>query len=279
MFSDPDFYKKANLFTTVNTKDVLEKFQKFIKFQEDEMNLILDVGSGCGSVTSNILIPAISPHNFKLIGIDINSTSVDFANTHVKDARASFRVLDITEKDKNNFKKIFSEDELNPGFDVVYSFSVLNWAGDIEQVLNNLYSLLKPGGQILLWFMGYSDLTGIWRSVKENQKWNTYLKMEPDCQFIFHDSSDVIMDCSKIVSSAGFQDIIVDCNRMPVVTDWNYNWRNPMEMIAPWRDKIPEHLQKEYFDDIYNGFKERENDPDNLQFDRIVIIATKPHLS
>uniref|UniRef100_A0A1B6BZQ1 Methyltransferase type 12 domain-containing protein n=1 Tax=Clastoptera arizonana TaxID=38151 RepID=A0A1B6BZQ1_9HEMI len=277
MFTNAAVFNKYSFLTFFHTKDVLEKFNKNIVYKEDKKQLILDVGCGSGNVTTDVLLPAIPVRNFKIVGIDISESMIDFSNAHKSDWRLSFRILDISEKNEDKLKSVFTEEELTSGFDVVYSFATLHWPTDYKQAFKNIYDLLRPGGQILVWFFGFCNFTDNWEAVKRKEKWRPYIGMQPPLTFRFHDSEDVVGDVSKLIKSIGFHDVTVECQRLNyILEDKSHDYRGTLEFLAPWQEMIPKELRTEYLDDTYSAFKELTKNPDDFKFDRIVVVASKP---
>lgn len=103
---------------------------------------ILDIGSSSGMMLQELKKMGFNPDN--LYGVDISEIAIDnchkngFTNTFVMDAH------DIT------FEK--------QSFDLIYSSDCLEHLERDEEALANWYSLLKPGGQIIIFVPAYQFL-------------------------------------------------------------------------------------------------------------------------
>lgn len=69
MFEDPDHYNDCNEFTIRTAQDVLNEYRQYIQFGEND--LIMDLGSGSGNVTAEVLLPVIPHPNFRLVSVNI----------------------------------------------------------------------------------------------------------------------------------------------------------------------------------------------------------------
>uniref|UniRef100_A0A1B6E175 Methyltransferase type 12 domain-containing protein n=2 Tax=Clastoptera arizonana TaxID=38151 RepID=A0A1B6E175_9HEMI len=273
MFKNSSQYNEINTLPKTITREILKKYNRFIKYGKQD--LILDVGSGSGNVVSEVLLPFIPHSNFHLVGIDVSTPMIEFATHRNKDPRLSFRVLDMTVKNEENLKRVFTDTELNPGFDKVFSFACLMWTSDHEQCLENIFKLLRSGGQTLVWFMGYNDLSIVYKEILEMKKWMAYLKDEPILKYAYHDSMDVKSDCYNLMKKIGFQDIISDCERKHFKDYVDIYDFKVHECMDPYVNKLPQHLQREYLDDVITVI-DRHIKNDGLTFDLIILLASKP---
>lgn len=130
---------------------------------------ILDVGSGDGKVTYYLaqrLDAAGKGNNSSIVlGIDKNSSMVDFANENHKADNLNFRVQNVeTMQYKNDF-------------DLVISFATLHWTKDYSKAIENIYQSLKPLGKAILCHA--VDFLPIEKHIKttlNKPKWKKYLE-------------------------------------------------------------------------------------------------------
>jgi len=145
-------------------KDAASDLMKFVPLRGDEA--ILDVGSGDGKITAEIA--AQIPHG-SITGVDISPAMVGFAQNHfptdqypnllflLKDAQA----LDFT-----------------GNFDIVFSFTTLQWVQKQEEFLRGAYQCLKSSG-ILAVTMPLGLPAALERAVKQlvsSLEWSPYFK-------------------------------------------------------------------------------------------------------
>jgi arsenite methyltransferase len=107
---------------------------------------ILDLGSGSGRDVY-VLSKLVGPKGY-VLGVDMTDEQLDVAKRHQAFHQSAFDY----KKSNVEFKKGFIEklDELNledNSFDIVISNCVLNLSPDKQAVLDQVYRILKPGGE------------------------------------------------------------------------------------------------------------------------------------
>jgi len=115
-------------------KDSAQDFLFHIKLRGDES--ILDVGCGDGKITAGF---ARQLTKGKVVGVDISPSMIQFASSTFQDlSNLHFQVMDAAKLD-------FTEQ-----FDLITSFTVLQWVLDQKQALLGFKRALKRGGRILI---------------------------------------------------------------------------------------------------------------------------------
>jgi len=125
---------------------------------------VLDVGCGDGKITSSI---ADAVKDGKVIGIDTAPAMIDFAKKQ------------FTEKKNLSFKQMNVENiAWRQKFDVVVSFSAMQWVLQQGQALKGIFNALKKDGQFLLSMpRGYpSALAKALEDVMKDEKWEQFFK-------------------------------------------------------------------------------------------------------
>jgi trans-aconitate methyltransferase len=97
--------------------------------------IILDLGCGTGELTNEISLSGA-----KAIGIDSSANMVQVA-------AAKFPETTFFQMDARDM-------QFDILFDAVFSNAALHWIPEKEKVIERMYSLLKPGGRIVLEFGG-----------------------------------------------------------------------------------------------------------------------------
>lgn len=106
----------------------------YVKIPEN--GVILDVGCGDGKITAELGIKA--PQG-SVIGVDISQAMIDFAKAHFSsNSNISFRLLDAQELD---FHQVF---------DIVLSFTTLQWVQNHTAFLQGAYNSLKSSGTLAI---------------------------------------------------------------------------------------------------------------------------------
>jgi juvenile hormone acid methyltransferase len=81
---------------------------------------VLDVGTGDGGVTSDILLPRLPEDLKKLVCLDVSEKMVEFTRDRLKhNSKAEFVQMDIATKEIPS--------ELFERFDHIFSFNCLHW--------------------------------------------------------------------------------------------------------------------------------------------------------
>jgi len=115
----------------------LETMLKKLNLQPEQ--LVLDIGCGLGKITEYIA----EQTGASIIGIDNAAKVVEWAQENTKIDR---RKLEFQEGDLNNLQ--FPKEE----FDAIISIDTLYYAEDFEQVINKLNEILKPNGQMGIFY-------------------------------------------------------------------------------------------------------------------------------
>jgi ubiquinone/menaquinone biosynthesis C-methylase UbiE len=127
------------------------------EFQIPENPIALDVACGTGISTFELIRQCGGVGEF--YGIDISQGMIDKA----KENAASRGIENVV------FKKGDAEQLEFPGFmfDIVISNASFHWFPDKLKALNEMYRVLKPRGQVALWFNGAQHLNEAWVLLKK----------------------------------------------------------------------------------------------------------------
>lgn len=116
--NNADLYATANGLQRRDAEDVIREFFHYVRWSPDGGDSILDVGCGDGDVMINVLQKHL-PRNFgKLVGSDLSTKMIEYANTMYRSSKIEFRVMDIA-----------SEINLDDrgSYDHLFSFNCLHW--------------------------------------------------------------------------------------------------------------------------------------------------------
>ena len=112
-----EIYHKSNSLAKRDALQCLEEYAQKIKWKNDG-NTVLDIGSGDGSVTTNILSKFLPSNCTRVVGSDKSEKMVQFANKHYATNLINFTILDIVGD---------LPDELRGNFDLIFSNYALHW--------------------------------------------------------------------------------------------------------------------------------------------------------
>jgi len=141
----PDFLKTA--MANIH-EQVSEKYYGCGLVAPEELKgmRILDLGSGSGR--DCYMLAQLVGENGYVLGVDMTDAQLDVAREHIEWHRERFGYV----KSNVEFKKGYTEklDELDladNSFDIVISNCVINLSTDKTAVLNEVFRVLKPGGE------------------------------------------------------------------------------------------------------------------------------------
>lgn len=152
-------YKRSNDLQRRDAKHTIEEFSYILQWRPDGCDSLLDIGCASGDVTIDILLP-ILPSNFKrLVGVDVSQEMVEFSRQQYPLSRVSFEKfdvgLDIEKQQLRNAEQ----------FDHITSFFCLHWIQNQELAVQNIFKLLRPGGDMLLMFLAQHPVFEIYKQL------------------------------------------------------------------------------------------------------------------
>jgi len=135
----------------MNNLKLLDNFNQELQLLENSIKKLSDsdkeltiLEAGCGRNWPLNL----GDINYKLLGVDLDADALDFRVNVQKDLDESF-VADLQNFDIGDRQ-----------VDVIYNSFVLEHVQDAEQMLDNFYNILKPGGLLILRFPDRNTVFG-----------------------------------------------------------------------------------------------------------------------
>lgn len=175
---NPELYTAHTSEQTAGIESFFNKYGDFLKekFGNEKVKLI-DIGSGCGKILSNIIVPRSGLNFSQVVGVDVTKEMVDYSTNHFANKLQTFQLMDGEGEIPSNLR------EMN--FDIVMSTYSLHWMKDIQKLLMNVRDLLKPGGYFCCVFLYDHLLIDIWEVL--GQKFSNYMgKWKNDfCSFLW----------------------------------------------------------------------------------------------
>jgi SAM-dependent methyltransferase len=129
------------------------------EFREHRGDKVLEVGCGTGS---DLL--QFAKHGAL-------ATGIDFTIRHVELARR--RVGDLASVHEADARRLPFEDER---FDYVYSHGVLHHTDDPEQVVSEMFRVLRPGGRINIHVYALCSYVTLWGFLRYGGKWKQHVE-------------------------------------------------------------------------------------------------------
>lgn len=175
---------------------------------------VLDIGCGDGKITAEI---AQRVPQGTVLGIDASPSMI----AESKSQFATIKNMDFQLADATTF---LSETP----FDLIVSFSTFHWIQDKERALTNIFSMLKPGGTMVIFMQnGESDAR---KKVFESAKWKPYFSTQKQTRFYIDPQ-----DMTTLLKQCGFTNISVTADRAPITYDNEenvFNWAHGFSSAA-----------------------------------------------
>ncbi|MEH1866380.1 MAG: beta-ketoacyl synthase N-terminal-like domain-containing protein [Nostoc sp.] len=137
-------YSESSLITYYNSI-LRSSLEQVVKSLPSSVHLrVLEIGAGTG-VTTQALLPVLPPQQTNYTFTDIGSGFLTQAKQKFQDYPfVEYQLLDI---DKSPTQQGFEK----YSFDVIIASNVLHATKNLDQILQNVRSLLAPGGFLLVW--------------------------------------------------------------------------------------------------------------------------------
>ncbi len=136
-----DTYQTTHLYRFHQARHILTTLMDEWQQKSDAPRRILEIGAGFGSLTQHIY-PVISKHHCDYFFTDVSPFFFETAREHFPSERIHYALYDI------NLDPVLQGFKLYD-FDLVLASNVLHIAAFIDQAMDNLKRLLKPGGHLL----------------------------------------------------------------------------------------------------------------------------------
>ncbi|KGO73861.1 Acyl transferase/acyl hydrolase/lysophospholipase [Penicillium italicum] len=163
----------------------LQSHLSLLRHQHSELN-ILEIGGGTGSFTAEVLA-VLSPDLMKSKGNIASYTFTDISSGFFEKAKQRFQPWsDIMNFQSLNIERSPVDQGLQLGtYDLIFAGNVVHATANLQNALQNLRSLLKPGGQLImqegirqdfLWYpLVFGQLPGWWLGDEPCRQWCPYI--------------------------------------------------------------------------------------------------------
>lgn len=165
--NNPALWKQANRNGRV-IREVLAEFKDKLAWRADGKDTVIDIGCAGGDVTIDYVLPILPKKFERLTGVDISEKMIAFARQTYPQPKIEFKQFDIV---NGNPKELHQVDHIT-------SFYLFNWIQDKDQkaALQNIYNLLKPGGDCLHMFLVNASIFDAYKEMSRNPKWSKYME-------------------------------------------------------------------------------------------------------
>lgn len=268
----PEVYIKYNSLQKEGNEFTLDKYSTLIQWKK--LPKILDLGSGDGKTTMEVLEPRLPRDHVKLIGSDLQEKMVKHANQlYSNNDRVNFVQFDVE-----------GEKLIAGKYDHIFSFFALQFVHNYKRAFSNIYTLLEPGGDFLMNFVSYSPFFDLIYKLSTCPTWSPYVNK--DITPIVHTiqkCKDKIHYIKTHVKQNKFRNVKINIEHR------NYTYKNWDECtesylaVDPILPKISNKQKNQYIVDFYNELKnvfeadlEKSDGKVTVPYDIIVVYASKP---
>lgn len=234
-----DYVNEGSSMQRRDAEDVVQEFSYELSKMRGK---VLDVGSGPGNFTKNILLP-ILPNDTEVVGADISETMVNYARKYSSDKRLSYVVLDIETSD-------LPSDQVGQ-YDNAVSFYCLHWCNDIWRAFDNVYKLLRQNGKAIMMFIGQHFGFEAYLRLKQNPRYQSYLQDAPRYVPYFQrrKCKDVRASLRKMLQEIGFE--ILHCSQREKSYQYSkQSLKNHVCAVNPFIKRMPDDLKGEFVDNL-----------------------------
>lgn len=199
--NNPELFRHTNLASRMVRVKFLEEFKSKINWRADKNDSLLDIGCAGGDITTEY-IKKIMPSSFsRLVGVDINKNMINYANKKFGNSKISFSVLDIG-GDVSKFSMA------NEPFDHITSLNCLHLVPDQKLAIENIFKLLTPNGNCLLYTIAESPNFCAYK--KMINEWPEYMEDADDFVSYFYKRINPVYMMKKLLENAGFKEYMVE---------------------------------------------------------------------
>ncbi|XP_037525583.1 juvenile hormone acid O-methyltransferase [Rhipicephalus sanguineus] len=230
----------------------------------------LDVGSGCGRVTLNVILPNVPDDVEKIVGVDICENMVSYARQNNSHPRIVYEKLDIR-GDVSEFLELYGP------FDRIYGFNSLNRVKEQSKAWNNMAKLLKPGGECLLFYSAWYSTPDVWRALALKERWSGFAEMWesliPPSQDM-RNTEERLNYARSLAKDAGLE--LRSCEMVGIYLPVRA-WSGMMTSLIPGHDTLSAEERQLLFEDANEELQKwRRGRPNPRLADNYVIHGIKP---
>ncbi|CAH0387535.1 unnamed protein product [Bemisia tabaci] len=287
-------FNQSNPNNFKDSEDLLADHKSLFRWFSEEV--VLDVGCGPGDVTRHVLYPWLPENaNKTVLGVDVSPVMKDLGNKKFGHPDVFFETFDISsknlavitedEKFRDGFTKIFSfhvfhwiddleglyiqrfgwdtQNQCNKCLDLKLRLELVNDTfGDPHKTndrlaFENVYKLLRPGGQVLLTFPVSRQYQRLYKQMQEREPWSKILKgvhREIPNYFL---NGDPITEFLSIVTKVGFK--VVSCKL--ITTHDEFPSIDALKKLVGSLDvhfnKIPTNLRGQYLEECIEIMRQK----------------------
>lgn len=247
---------------SISQKDSASNLMKYVQIKDGTK--VLDVGCGDGKITATI---AKSIPNGGVIGVDISPSMIEFAKTTFSEE--DYPNLKFGLKDAQNL-------DFNEEFDIIFSFTTLQWIQDHNAFIKGAHQILRDSGTLAITMpMGLpSTLEKAVTEIISMPQWAGYFQ-EFSTGWNFVDD----IKYHELLNAHNF-----NANRLAIVAQKDvFPSREVFEKFIsqwfPYLRPLPENLKSVFLTQVIDRFLELEtpfpNEEVHFKIQLLEVVASK----
>ncbi|CAL1275206.1 unnamed protein product [Larinioides sclopetarius] len=233
-------------YVSTDTTGFLEMVISKLGWSDLSDDIVMDVGCGNPKIKLANHLVNLFPNVKQVICIDKNSMMIHYLKISRRPSNIVFQNADI----ENRSTLVKWEGQISK----VISTHCFHMLQDQKTGFQNVYDLLKPGGEAAILFCIQSGYVGWLCDLRDDTKWNKYYNGNapeiPSTQFINIDDSYY----KTILEEIGFRIIVCVKDRIGVPYESENAWKEVIFKLALSSFDIPEDLHEEFKKDLYEAF-------------------------
>lgn len=192
----PALYHQLNQLSSRDSHQIIQDYAETLNWRPDGCDAVLDAGCGAGDITHGIILPFLPPHFERLVGVDVSKEMIDYARrTHIH-PKLTFQQFDLGSDLESQ-----SLAGVEP-FDHIFSAFCLTWIRNPRICLETFHKLLKPNGDVLLWWS--PNKRNAYEELAKNDRWSKYMtdidRFIPQYQYWEHPETEF----QRLLNECGF---------------------------------------------------------------------------
>lgn len=200
-------YHETNCMQRKDALDTIMEYQYIFRWTTEGEGSLLDIGAGSGDVTYDYILKMV-PQKTRIIASDKSHEMIEYARKNFSHPRITYEKLDIeSDNDVNDLLRKFGK------FHHITSFCCLHWAMNQYEVMENIFYLLKPGGDVLMTICQQHPIYEHYADMSELPKWSKYRPDMKKSTTPYFRNENPEKELFKRMERAGFVDINVVLKR------------------------------------------------------------------
>ncbi|CAL1289943.1 unnamed protein product, partial [Larinioides sclopetarius] len=212
--------------------------------QTQGKEVVLDVGCGPGRNTIQLVLP-LFPRAEKIVAIDFLPNMIEFARDHNYHPLIEYNVANI-----ENWSMV---EQWRGQISKLISIHCVHWMKDKRRGFQNMFDLLKLGGEAALCFVMLSPLFDVTLELETNPKWSKFYKdvdnFVPDTHINKHEPSRYI----KMLEDIGFDILYYEEEEKSDPFSSDEEYRDFFASLCPFTSHVPSTQREEFKDAILQG--------------------------